>query len=457
MLRAAVLSVAGLALASQCTPSHREGPSAPRPKVNDASSASELSIVCSANVDGHTEGLARRATVVDRARAESRALLQVDAGDWLGAGSAEQMARRAGLVLAAYARMGVDVITVGEQDLALGADVLQGMANAYGVPVVAANLVRSGGEHVFPADRLIAQEGGPVGVFGILELPAAPATWWSSLGLATTDPAEATRAEVASLRARGARVVVGLFHVAGGEARVKQIASRVAALDVIVLGHGGGDDAAVAHRRHRPVIAQAGPAGTNLTLIDVRAHGRRLGLDEHTLSWTSDVPEQLGVGLLLWLDSAVVLRRPMGPLPSGGRSERWAYASNEACGFCHQAQMTQWATTAHAHAFATLRDARRGTAPACLGCHMTGFLRPGGTQFIETATEQFADVGCESCHGPSADHVASINKRRGTSRKVDVVICFGCHTPDQSIEPFDAVKGMKDILGPGHGIAAAAR
>jgi len=226
---------------------------------------------------------------------------------------------------------------------------------------------------------------------------------------------------------------------------------------VIVLGHGGGDDVALAPRRRRPVVAQAGPAGANLTRIDVRARGRGLALDERTLSLTSDVPEQLGVGLLLWLDSAVVLRRPMGPFPPGGRGERWTYASNEACGFCHQTQMAQWATTAHAHAFATVKEARRGAAPECLGCHMTGFLRPGGTQFIETATEQFADVGCESCHGPSADHVASINKRRGTSRKVDVVVCFGCHTPDQSIEPFDVVAGMKDIVGPGHGIAAAAR
>src|SRR5580658_5846539 len=50
---------------------------------------------------------ARGATLVDRVRAESRALFQVDAGDWLGAGSAEPMARQARLVLAAYARMGV--------------------------------------------------------------------------------------------------------------------------------------------------------------------------------------------------------------------------------------------------------------------------------------------------------------------------------------------------------------
>jgi len=141
----------------------------------------------------------------------------------------------------------------------------------------------------------------------------------------------------------------------------------------------------------------------------------------------------------------------MGPLFAGGRFEHWTYASNEACGFCHQTQLAQWATTAHAHAFATLRVARHDTNPACLGCHMTGFLRPGGTEFIDTATEQLTDVGCESCHGPSAAHVASMDKKKGTSRKVDAVVCYGCHTPDQSVEPFESLKAMKEIVGPGHG------
>jgi cytochrome c551/c552 len=82
---------------------------------------------------------------------------------------------------------------------------------------------------------------------------------------------------------------------------------------------------------------------------------------------------------------------------------------------------------------------------------VTGFLRPGGAQNFETAT-QFADVGCEACHGPSVAHVVSMDKRQGTSRKVDPTVCLGCHTPDQNLGSFDVAAAMKEIVGPGHGL-----
>jgi hypothetical protein len=90
-----------------------------------------------------------------------------------------------------------------------------------------------------------------------------------------------------------------------------------------------------------------------------------------------------------------------------------------------------------------------------MGCHMTGFLLPGGPQNLETATTQFANVGCEACHGPSVDHVRSTDKRQGTSRTVDPVICLGCHTPDQN-RGFAVVDAMKNVVGPGHGLPSNA-
>ena len=68
-----------------------------------------------------------------------------------------------------------------------------------------------------------------------------------------------------------------------------------------------------------------------------------------------------------------------------------------------------------------------------MGCHVTGFLRPGGAQNLESAARSSRDVGCEACHGPSVAHVVSLDKRKGTSRKVDPTICLGCHTPDQNL------------------------
>ena len=64
------------------------------------------------------------------------------------------------------------------------------------------------------------------------------------------------------------------------------------------------------------------------------------------------------------------------------------------------------------------------------------------------------DVGCESCHGPSATHIRTQNKT-GTRRQVPESVCLECHTDEQSPEPFDYAAAMKEVLGPGHGFPAA--
>ncbi len=113
--------------------------------------------------------------------------------------------------------------------------------------------------------------------------------------------------------------------------------------------------------------------------------------------------------------------------------------------------MAQWKTTDHADAMATLKKKGHDHDPACIGCHTTGYLLPGGTRYVETAVEKFADVGCECCHGPSAPHVRSVDKKKGTSRKVGAEVCLGCHTPDQNVGAFDYDSAVASILGPGHG------
>ena len=76
----------------------------------------------------------------------------------------------------------------------------------------------------------------------------------------------------------------------------------------------------------------------------------------------------------------------------------------------------------------------------------------GGTRRLKTAIDQFSDVGCECCHGPSVNHIRSLNKKKGTSRKVSPAVCLGCHTVDRNGDLFDAVAAMKDMVGPGHGM-----
>jgi mono/diheme cytochrome c family protein len=73
------------------------------------------------------------------------------------------------------------------------------------------------------------------------------------------------------------------------------------------------------------------------------------------------------------------------------------------------------------------------------------------------ARGQFADVGCEACHGPAALHVRSVDgeKKNNVIIKPDPATCLGCHTPDWNIGGFDPALAMKEVVGPGHGMPAA--
>jgi hypothetical protein len=440
MTRAALFLAAGMALA----PRHCGAGTSSNRVAGRASKPPQLSVLFASDVRGRTDLLPRRATIVDRTRLEVPDVIQVDAGDLFPLGAPEDVVRRGRLLMAAYGRMGVDAITIGERELALGPSELKSMATAAGVLVVAANIVDGSGTRVFAADRIIETRTWRVGVFGIVEpTPETSASWSQRWGLTTLDPIAGARSEVASLRAQGAKIIIGLFNVAGGAKRAAQLARLARGIDAIVVGDGAPDDPPMIQR---PLVVHTIEGGSQIGRLDVRVRHGAPSIEPQLSPLTLDVPEQVGVTLMLRLDAAPVARAP-----TGKHFQHWTYASNEACGFCHKSELAQWQTTDHALAFASLRDSGHGAEPACLGCHMTGFLLPGGTEFIDTAVEQMSDVGCECCHGPSAAHVASVDKKKGTHRKVDPTLCLGCHTPDQGVEPFDVAAAMAKILGPGHG------
>jgi len=105
------------------------------------------------------------------------------------------------------------------------------------------------------------------------------------------------------------------------------------------------------------------------------------------------------------------------------------YVTSAACATCHQAEYQTWERTRHARAFAALEARQRPFDAACVGCHSAGFQQ-GGFVNIK-ATPQFAGVGCESCHGPGAEHVKQ-PKAGGYPTPAAPASCVGCHDRDNS-------------------------
>ncbi|HEX3903229.1 MAG TPA: hypothetical protein VH853_10305 [Polyangia bacterium] len=183
-------------------------------------------------------GLGRRATVIGRARAEADATLVVDAGDlFLPEGTTAETERQGRLLAAGLASAGIDAFTPGEGDLAIGVPLLEKLTAAFKIPVVSANLYGRDGERLFAADRLVDAAGTRIGLFGVTAPPtAADANRWRADGIVVRDPADAAREAVASLRARGAAIVVGLVH-GGLPAQNRALVRAIGGLDWAVLGH----------------------------------------------------------------------------------------------------------------------------------------------------------------------------------------------------------------------------
>ncbi|MFN0119683.1 MAG: multiheme c-type cytochrome [Blastocatellia bacterium] len=105
------------------------------------------------------------------------------------------------------------------------------------------------------------------------------------------------------------------------------------------------------------------------------------------------------------------------------------FAGSESCAECHQRATEIWKNSRHARAFAALETKQREFDDSCVGCHSVGFKNQG---FVNIkATPQFANVQCESCHGPGAGHVKS---PATVSYKTPAppTSCMVCHDPENS-------------------------
>jgi hypothetical protein len=139
------------------------------------------------------------------------------------------------------------------------------------------------------------------------------------------------------------------------------------------------------------------------------------------------------------------------PAPPKGKP---SYVGMEACSDCHQEAVDFWKQTRHASAWKTLVDRGQQFDYECIGCHVTGWQQPGGSNLAHN--ENLRDVQCETCHGPGSIHVA----KGGLEKPAAIVLnpkqdlCASqCHTKEHS-DTFQYEAYLRDIVGPGHGANA---
>lgn len=139
-----------------------------------------------------------------------------------------------------------------------------------------------------------------------------------------------------------------------------------------------------------------------------------------------------------------------GVLPPPLAEGQAGYVGTARCGECHAEAHSWWLTTLHGHAYQTLVDVHKEYNLSCVGCHVTGYNRPGGSTVAHVGEHgELRDVGCENCHGPGSLHSADPATSR-VARDMGEDTCLRCHTPEHSDRfVFDAYRRM--MIAPGHG------
>jgi hypothetical protein len=136
------------------------------------------------------------------------------------------------------------------------------------------------------------------------------------------------------------------------------------------------------------------------------------------------------------------------PVPAA--ENQAAFAGLETCTSCHQAERKFWDKTAHAGAYATLSTQHKEFNLDCVGCHVTGYSKPGGSTV--THVDKLKDVQCEVCHGPGSQHVASPQDKAYYKKPTESFCATECHHPPHVHPGWSPAAAWHKIIGPGHGM-----
>ena len=130
-----------------------------------------------------------------------------------------------------------------------------------------------------------------------------------------------------------------------------------------------------------------------------------------------------------------------------------SYIGVERCGHCHVAEKKFWETTAHARAYVTLSRDDKQFNLDCVGCHVTGYGKAGGSTV--TFVQGLESNQCENCHGPGSRHANAPSNEAFIIAKPKRSLCAAeCHHPPHVKSNWSVDEAWKHIIGPGHGVKA---
>lgn len=416
-------------------------------------------------------GVARRAGYINAFRKHSpdTAILQVDAGyifsddlNLEGAGLRDDARLMNDWIVRANEAMNLDVVNLGYRDLLYAGSLLKTGAKLKleKSSLISANVKTAGAGHANPAPYVIKIVTGkrlpnPVRIAFIGLSDAAPEEHKDAVaksGFVINDPLAAAKSALAEVRDKAdVTVIVGYLKMQ----TINKLAMQNADLDLIIAA----DERGIVFdpkQINNALVVYAAKETKHLGELRFYADAEGV-IERFTARYVEldeiipDDPQMAEMTRQARKEIDVVQTRLAEEEAAAlvGKVRETPYALSESCAQCHKAEYETWKKSRHSHAFAALEAKQRTFDGNCVGCHSLGFREEG---FVSIkATPQFANVQCESCHGPGAEHVKAptAGNYKTPPRNQS---CMGCHdrdnSPDFVFEKYWPVIAHKNSLKP---------
>lgn len=364
----------------------------------------------------------------------------------------------ADLIVSSYNKMGCDAINIGAYDLSLGVDYLRKKERKANFAFLSANILDKHDKNIFTPSIIKTVDGIKVGIFGLCNNKLKTGKIPGGNKIKVANPMEKAEEVSAQLKKEGAEYVVLLTTLNIRECR--RIGQRGMPIDLII-------GSSKKNRISLPILVQdtyivhverggksvgrldvrfLGTAGVEALPPAVRFKGRTVGenlfLLNHFFPLKIAIPDHPEIGPMVKKVEAKLSRlqkvkatKSM-TIANNGRPELKpgdSYLFAKACSECHPERYQSWLKTPHARAYKALVEQEKNFDPECIGCHTLGYEQTGGFTDIRQVGK-YANVQCESCHGPGRLHV----KAKGDSKMVKDLaggkMCLVCHIEEKSPE-----------------------
>jgi 2',3'-cyclic-nucleotide 2'-phosphodiesterase (5'-nucleotidase family) len=373
---------------------------------------------CSTKQSG---GLLRRGTMVSQMKARQPTIV-LDVGG-AAAGKSDYHRTKLEAILKGEIAMGVAAHNIGASEAAFGAEVIREIASQLSAPLLSSNVCDADGKLLVEPVKIVEANGLSIAVFGVLD-PSL-----RSGNLQIKEP----RQSVLDLLDQLDEPVDGKIVLAYlPREDLFELAKQLPEVDAVIGGPTGqtvaptqiGATLVASSTNKGKFIVQmefdpsagkkwsANIAEVDDTFADETQQVANLDEYHNVLAQADFHATQTGL-----TNTTMISADP-----------QQRYAGNDSCQKCHVDDCSHYATTKHAIAWKTLALKKSHVDPYCQQCHTTGYGIGSGFASI-AKTPQLFNVGCESCHGPSASHADDAKVRTAFVAKDQ---CMQCHDRENS-------------------------